>query len=125
MEIIKGKARTEVALRAEQVGPDWVISIHNRHAHVGAVAVGEFDAEHQSAHVSVITRRGHKDDVVAQRAAYRISRRLRTGVCVIAGIHLDDASGPEIARLVKNAASAVVTFLNSFHFGHNRSEPPL
>ena len=46
--------------------------IYNKNAHVGAVAIGEYDNEDERASVSMITRLRHKDDAIAQKAAYLI-----------------------------------------------------
>lgn len=69
-----GKGRNKVNLLANNLGNDLVAYIYNVKAHIGAVAVGEYDFEHKRASVSVITRLGHKDDALAQRAAYLISK---------------------------------------------------
>jgi hypothetical protein len=107
MEIVRGKARTEVKLKAERLGEDLLVSICNAGAHIGAVAVGDFDPEQKTVSVSVILRRGHKEDGIAQRAAHVICSRLQRAVCVVAGIHIDRATRGEINQIVRNAASAV------------------
>lgn len=108
-----GKGRTKVSLTANRLGDDLVVFICNEQAHIGAVAMGEYDHEHERASVSVLTRLGHKDDVIAQRAAYLISKFFRASVCVIAGVHLDNITGEEIKALVENASVAVEHFTNS------------
>lgn len=90
-----------------------MVFIYNENAHVGAVALGEYATEYKRASVSLITRLGHKDDAIAQMAAYQISRSLQKSVCVIAGIHLDDITRDEIERLVENATLAVDSFIKS------------
>ena len=107
----RGRGRTKVSLRADSLGGDLVVYIYNENAHIGAVAVGEYDRESERASVSVITRLGHKDDAVAQQAAYLISKSRQKPVCVIAGIHLDDITQAEIKKLVQNATLAVQSFL--------------
>ena len=108
-----GKGRTKVSLLANRLGDDLAVFIYNEQAHIGAVAVGEYDHEHKRASVSVFTRLGHKDDVIAQRAAYLISKSLQTSVCVIAGIHLDNITGEEIEALVENSSLAAEYFMKS------------
>ena len=46
-------------------------------AHIGAVALGEYDYKEQRASTSVVTRLGHKDDILAKKAAHLIDRRLK------------------------------------------------
>jgi len=111
-EITRGEGRTEVSLLAYDMGNDLAVTIYNDSAHIGSVAVGEYDHNEKRASVSVITRLGHKDDAMAQRAAYLISKSTRKPVCVIAGVHLDDITREEIDKLVENAGIAVEEFIN-------------
>lgn len=112
-ELSKGRGRTRVSLQVHSLGGDLVVFIYNRNAHIGAVAVGEWDREHNRASVSLVTRLGHKDDAVAQRAAYMLSKALQKPVCAVAGIHLDDITLPEIKKLVQNAADLVTSYLKT------------
>ena len=50
--------------------------------------------------VAVITRLEHKDDSVAQKAAYLISKHLKEPVCVIAGVHVDNLTRAEISKIL-------------------------
>ena len=112
-ELTKGEGRTRVNLLASDMGDDLVVSIYNENAHIGAVAVGEYDFEHQRASVSVVTRLGHKDDAIAQQAAHSISKSTRKPVCVIAGVHLDNITQEEIDKILENAMSVVEEFISS------------
>ena len=110
-EITKGEGRTRVSLSVQGFGGDLVAFIYNENAHIGAVAVGEYDHEQNRASTSVITRLGHKDDVLAQKAAYLISKHTKRPSCVIAGVHLDDITGEEIEKLLEVADSCLKDFL--------------
>ncbi len=110
-ELTEGKGRTKLNLRADYLGSDLVVYIYNKNAHIGAAAVGEYDDEHERASVSVITRLGHKDDAIAQKAAWLISKSLKKPACVIAGVHLDNITLNEIDQLLKNAETAVEKFI--------------
>ena len=118
-EYTRGEGRTKVDLLAYNMGSDLVVSIYNENAHIGAVAVGEYDHEEERASVSVITRLGHKDDAIAQRAAYLISKSIKKPVCVIAGVHLDNITKEEIDKLLENAEVAVEDFISFRKQGHN------
>jgi len=109
----RGSGRTKVSLLADSFGSDLVVFVYNENAHIGAVAVGEYDHVHERASVSLITRLGHKDDAIAQRAAYLISKSSHKPVCVIAGVHLDDITAEEIQKLVENANLLAETFVKS------------
>jgi len=97
-----GEGRTKVVLSSNYLGNDLVIFIYNNNAHVGAVAVAEYDPDSGRTSTSLITRRGHKDDVVAQRVAYLVAKSTQRPTCVIAGIHVDAITEAEINEIVAN-----------------------
>ena len=111
-ELTKGEGRTKVSLSAYYLGSDLVACLYNENAHVGAVAVAEYDHKEQRVSTSVITRLGHKDDSVAQKAAHSISKHTRKPVCVIAGIHIDNITGEEIDQILENASGLIDEFLS-------------
>jgi hypothetical protein len=113
MRLSRGKGRTEVVLDAERFGSDFVVRIFNVNAHVGAVAVADYDAVRATASVSVIARPGHREGRIACNAARRISKAFGRSVCVVAGIHIEKASGDEIRKLVRNASVAVSAFIKA------------
>ena len=106
-ELTKGEGRTEVTLSAYHIGDDLVVCIYNENAHLGAVAIGEYDYKVERTSTSVITRLGHKDDAVARQAAYLISKAMKKPVCVVAGIHLDNITKEEIDKLLENVSGVV------------------
>ncbi len=107
----RGEGRFRVSIQATAMGKDWLVCIFNENAHIGAVAIGEYDFKNERASVSVVTRLGHKDDAIAQRAAYLISKSTRKAVCVVAGVHLDNITQPEIVKLIENAIGTVEDLL--------------
>ena len=111
--VTRGEGRTKVSLIACRMGSESVVWLYNENAHVGAVAVGEYDRKQKRASTSVITRLGHKDDAVAQNAAYLISKGTKRATCVIAGIHLDNITEVEIAEVMENASSLVNDLVNN------------
>ena len=111
-ELTSGEGRTKVNLLGNNMGSDLVVLIYNENAHIGAVAVGEYDHEQKRASVSVITRVGHKDDAIAHKAAYLISKSIKKPVCVIAGIHLDNITQKEIDKILTNSEIAVKELIN-------------
>ena len=96
---------------ANYIGESLVVHIFNENAHLGAVAVGEYDHEEERASSSVITLRGHRDDEVAKKQAHIIARHTRKPVCVIAGIHLDDITNDEITATLDEVDKMVKRFL--------------
>jgi gallate decarboxylase subunit D len=110
-ELTVGEGRIRLYLDAVHIGPDLVVRLFNEGAHLGAIAIGEYSAEHARTSVSVITLPGHKDDAIAQKAAYLISQHTLKPVCVIAGVHLDNITKDEINRIIENTAQIVQDFI--------------
>ena len=106
-ELTKGKGRARVNVAVNSMGSDLVVRIYSQEAHIGAVAVGDYDYEHERASVSVIARLGHKDDALAREAAYLLSKSIRRPVCVIAGVHVNNITGEEIDKILANTKIAV------------------
>jgi hypothetical protein len=106
-ELTKGRGRARVHVTVNNMGSDLVVRIYNQDAHIGAVAVGDYDYEHERASVSVVTRLGHKDDALAGEAAYLLSEATRSPVCVIAGVHVDNITREEIDKILTNTRMAI------------------
>jgi hypothetical protein len=113
-ELTRGKGRATVNVAVDSLGSDLVVRIYNKNAHIGAVAMADYDHEHERASVSVITRLGHKDDALAGEAAYLLSKSIRRPVCVIAGVHLDNITGEEIDEILANARTAISEIINAY-----------
>ena len=109
--LTKGEGRNAVSLKADKIGKDLVVTIFNEGAHIGAVAVGDWDKKNERASVSVITRLGHKDDAIAQRGAYLVCKATKKPVCVIAGVHLEKITLDEIGIILQNADAVLDEFV--------------
>jgi hypothetical protein len=112
-KLTKGKGRARVDVTVNSMGGDLVVRIYNQDAHIGAVAIGEYDYEHERASVSVITRLGHKDDALAGEAAYLLSKSIRRPVCVIAGVHVDHITREEIDKILANTRIVISEIVNA------------
>jgi hypothetical protein len=110
-----GQGRAGVCLAAHRVGEGLVVYLYNENAHLGAIAVAQFDTESGRVSVSTITLLGHKDDAVAQRAAYLVGKATQRPVCAIAGIHLDDITPEEIEQIQVNAEGVVKELVEQLH----------
>jgi hypothetical protein len=113
LSFTKGKERNRVNLHAVSMGEGLIVRIFNENAHIGAVSIGEYDFNNQRASVSVMTRLGHKDDSIAQKAAYSISKMTQKTVCVVVGIHLDHITRDEITQITKNANHLIEELINN------------
>ena len=111
-ELSTGEGRTKLSLSAYSLGEDLVVFIYNEKAHIGAVAVAEYDHKEKRASTSIITRLGHKDDVVAQRAAHSLAKHTQKPVCVVAGIHVDKITEAEIKQFLENSNQLVEDLIN-------------
>ena len=113
-ESAEGEGRSVVRLRWEAVGPDLVLWFSGAGEHVGAVALGDFDARSGRAYVQCLSAPGHRDDLVARQMALEASRRLRGRVVAFGGIHLDDITSEERALVVANAERLLARFLEAY-----------
>ena len=111
-ESTAGEENVSVKISACLMGEELAVFIYNKNAHLGAVAVSEYDSNNNRASTSLITRLGHKDDAVAQKAAYLLCNHTKKAVCVIAGIHIDNITAAEIAQLVENSNKLVEEFIS-------------
>jgi hypothetical protein len=111
-ELTEGEGRTRVNVTVSSMGSDLVVRIFNQDAHIGAVAIGDYDYEHKRASVSVVTRLGHKDDALARAAAYLLSKSIKRPVCAIAGVHLDNITKEEIDNILSNTKTAISEIIN-------------
>ena len=102
-EINEGLGKTNVTLSIVYMGNDIVVTIFNENAHIGAVALAEYSFNEQRTSVSVVTRLGHKDDVIAQKTAHAITKETKKPSCVIAGIHVDEINESEILEIEHNS----------------------
>ena len=99
-------------LLAYYMGKELVVCLFNGNAHLGAIAVGEYDPVSGRASTSVITRTGHKDDAVAAEAAHTIAKATKKAACVMAGIHIDNVTAQEIQQVVENCREVVGKLVN-------------
>jgi len=100
IHVSAGEGRFCVSSTAIPCGDDWAVTVcGGEQAHVGAVSVGQYEPQRDSATVSTITLFSHRDDRIAARFAKAIASAEKCSVTVTAGIHVDAASEAEIAEL--------------------------
>jgi hypothetical protein len=112
--LFEGTGRSKLNLQAVEMGNGIVVRIFNENPHLGSIAVSEFDDRSQRTSVSMITRLGHKDDILAQKAAYSITKHIHRPACVIVGVHLSNITEEEISRIISVNDTLIEKFLNLF-----------
>ena len=124
MSIIKleeGEGRTKLYLIAVFSGDDLIIVIFGGdRPHVGSVSVAYppfTDEEKKKGKDGVVLNTiplpGHKDYVVSEMVAEKVSRVLGRVVVVSVGIHIEKASKAEIEEVLKNSEKLADSFLNT------------
>jgi len=110
--ITVGEGRGELVLRGFSFGDGLLLAIFNPIGiHIGSIALAEYDDLSGRVSVSLFTRRGHKDDEVARRVAYRVAKETKRPVCVVCGIHLEDITREEIEQVLDTAERLADRFL--------------
>jgi gallate decarboxylase subunit D len=102
-----------VEASALRCGNDLVVALQGgtRH-HIGATAMAVArpslaDPSMVSSSASVLCVVGHKEDELARGIALRVSAALACTVTVVAGLHVDDATGGDIRLLLENCDHAI------------------
>ena len=108
----EGDGRTRVTMSVNRIGEDLIVCLFNEAGHIGAAAVADYSEKENRASVSVITRLGHKEDILASDAARKLCKAVQRPVCVIAGIHLDNITEWEIAEILENCEKLIRGFTN-------------
>jgi gallate decarboxylase subunit D len=108
-----GSGHHRVEASALRCGNDLVVALQGgtRH-HIGATAMAVSrpslaDPSMVSSSASVLCVVGHKEDELARGIALRVSAALACTVTVVAGLHVDDATGGDISRLLENCDHVV------------------
>lgn len=111
-QIESGEGRYQVHLIAFMCGRDLSVAVTGgEKAHIGAVCLGQYEEERDSATVSTICVYGHRDDQLAMVCAKKISSKFQCTVTVSVGIHIDDAASEEIKLLGQNCMDCVEKLL--------------
>ncbi|MFB0544634.1 MAG: hypothetical protein ACETVN_02875, partial [Asgard group archaeon] len=124
MSIIRleeGEGRTKLHLIAVFSGDDLIVVIFGgNRPHIGSVTVAyppftdeEKKREKEGVVLSTIPLPGHKDYVVSEMVAEKVSRVLGRVVAVSVGIHIERASKAEIEEVLKNSEKLANAFLNT------------
>lgn len=93
-----------ITVTALTCGRDWSVTILGGCApHVGSVTLAEY--ENGAARLRSLLREGHKDQVVGERFARRLSELGQCTVCAACGIHYEGPSKADLEQIVACAAA--------------------
>ena len=108
-----GTGRHRVDASALLCGGDVVVALQGgTRPHIGATAMAVpraslADPARMSSSASVLCVVGHKEDELARAVALRLAAALECTVTVVAGLHVDDASGDDIRVLLEHCDRVV------------------
>jgi hypothetical protein len=112
IELTEGKGRDLIRARVLRMGEHILIAVGGGQEHIGAAALAEpgrslTDKRKTTSSASVITRFGHKEDLIAREIAMSLASFLNQPVLVCCGIHFEHINGTEIANIEKNIHSLI------------------
>ena len=121
IKLEEGEGRTKLYLIAVFSGDDLIVVIlGGDRPHIGSVSVAYppfTDEEKKKGKDGVVLNTiplpGHKDYVVSEMVAEKVSRVLGRVVVVSVGIHIEKASKAEIEEVLKNSEKLADSFLNT------------
>jgi len=112
-----GRGKYRITAEVRFIGEDILVSVWGgTKPHIGSVAVAQDRPSlknplRSSATSSVINFPGHKDDIVSRMFAERISSTMNRYCIATAGIHVDNASGEELSRILRNCEALCTRIL--------------
>jgi hypothetical protein len=116
MIVEKKAGRHTIYLDAKEIGKDILVAIYGGDEyHIGGVAAAYPTESHYrdavTISVNTLTLPGHKDYVVANTVAEKISKALEVPTVVTVGIHYDKATSEEIKEIVSVVDALVDEFV--------------
>lgn len=108
-----GEGSYKIEASAQVCGNDLVVVIEGGTSyHIGAVALAIprsslSEPGRISASASVLCVTGHKEDELARRISLQLASALNCVVTVVAGIHIDEANGADISKLMDNCTQVI------------------
>lgn len=102
-----GEGRYTVRLTSQKIGEDLLVIITGgEKEHIGSATLKE-----EKDGIQTISKKNHKDYVVAEQLIELIYDTIKKDILVVCGIHIDHATKEEIDILIQNARKCVDIFL--------------
>lgn len=108
-----GEGSYKIEASAQVCGNDLVVVIAGGTSHhIGAVALAVprpslSEPGRISASASVLCVTGHKEDELARSISLQLASALNCVVTVVAGIHIEEATGTDIGKLMDNCTQVI------------------
>ena len=96
-----GSGNTKVDYVIEDMGDDYKITITGGTIHIGGTALVTNDS------YNILSVENHKEYVIIQPLADRLTKYEDITILIVAGIHVDDISLDEIDEIVENNKEAI------------------
>ncbi len=110
MKIEQDVDGARLIMESMEVGQDLLVIIHGGDEHhIGGVAIAYPTRSHYRDAVTITLNSmsfpGHKDYVIANSTAEKMAKSLERSVVVTAGIHIENATKPQIEEVVRTVDS--------------------
>jgi hypothetical protein len=119
MKLEREVAGIQITLTYEYLGRDLLVAIYGGDEyHIGGTALAYPTKSHYrdatTISVSTVTAPGHKDYVIANKAAETLSKALECTVAVTVGIHVDNATWDQVQSMVKASEDLVSELISLY-----------
>jgi Bacterial proteasome assembling chaperone-like protein len=101
--LTSGKGKYKVWLKQEKIGANLLFVLGGgEKSHIGGIVVCDPGKK-----AKAVRLEGHFDDIVLKPIAEAACKKYKTKVVAVGGIHVDNATKKEIARLVENCRAFI------------------
>lgn len=100
----------DIELVATVVGRDLLLLISGGERHIGATSTAYLNGDNVEVQTSAVPH--HKEDIISESIAVKVSEALRKTVTVVMGIHYDNLSKEGILEVVKIVNQKVDFYLS-------------
>ncbi len=107
MHISTDTGKYHISLEDHHIGPHILLILSGgEQPHIGGIVISELNKPSQ-----IIKLNSHLDHLILQPLAEHASQHYNTTVVATGGIHIDNATKADIARIIKNCNTLTTRFL--------------